>query len=344
MLRFQKKKRLHRHIKRFHSFSGCISVMRKQRVLFQQGYGYADEKKQLHHTLHTTYRIGSLTKQFTAFAILLLQCQGRLDIHHPVQHYFPDYPNGGEITLHHLLSMSSGVPNYLNDLLFAHYNLKAGTYQPGISKDFAFSPEDLIACFQHKPLKFTPGTAYDYSNSNYILLGCIIELVSGQSYASFLQKYIFTPLGMSQSDYWSGPSNPTNSIGYDTLAPRPVPVFSFHNSLMFAAGGISSSVHDLQLWLRSLQNASLLNDSELQKLFIPYANMYGSSYSYAYGWIVDQTASVPIAEHTGTAPGYSSYMYFDDSSKISIIICSNSWGEGAIFPKMYQGIVDIVRD
>jgi len=343
MLTYRRKKhQLHRQLKAFRQFSGYVSVQHKHRVLFQQGYGFADETEQTIHTSSTTYRIGSLTKSFTAVAILLLQAQGRLRVHDPVARYLPDYPNGDRITLHQLLSMSSGIPNYLNDLLFSRYNTKSGTYQPGLSKDQLFSPRDLMACFQDKPLAFSPGSAYAYSNSNYVLLGYILEVVSGDSYSDFLQKHIFAPLGMTQSQYCPGPSNPTSSTGYDTIVPVPLPVFSFHNSLLFAAGGITSSVRDLRLWLQALHDNSLLPASLTQRLFTPATNINGSSYGYAYGWIVDQTAAAPIAEHTGTTPGYSSYMYVDAVSRTSVIICSNSWGEGTMFSEMYQCILDIL--
>lgn len=344
MLTYRRKKnQLHRQLKAFRQFSGYVSVQHKHRVLFQKGYGLAHDKEQTIHTPSTTYRIGSLTKSFTAMAILLLHAQGRLHVHDPIAYYLPDYPNGDRITLHQLLSMSSGIPNYLNDLLFSRYNIKSGAYQPSTSKDQLFSPQDLIACFQDKPLAFAPGSAYAYSNSNYVLLGHIVEVVSGQSYSDFLQKHIFAPLDMTQSQYRPGPSNPTSSTGYDTIVPVPIPVFSFHNSLLFAAGGITSSVRDLRLWLQALHNNALLPASLTQRLFSPATNMNGSFYAYAYGWIVDQTAAAPIAEHTGTAPGYSSYMYNDAASRVSAIICSNSWGENTMFSKMYQRILDILR-
>ncbi|MDX6153105.1 serine hydrolase domain-containing protein [Marinococcus sp. PL1-022] len=343
MLTYRRKKnQLHRQLKAFRHFSGYVSVQHKHRILFQRGYGFADETEQTLHTSSTTYRIGSLTKSFTAAAILLLQTQGRLHVHDPVAHYLPDYPNGDRITLHQLLSMSSGIPNYLNDLLFSRYNIKSGAYQPSTSKDQLFSPQDLIACFQDKPLVFFPGSAYAYSNSNYVLLGHVVEVVSGHSYSDFLQKHIFAPLGMTQSQYCPGPSNPTSSKGYDAIVPVPTPVFSFHNSLLFAAGGITSSVRDLRLWLQALHNNSLLPASLTQRLFTPATNMYGSSYAYAYGWIVDQTAAAPIVEHTGTGPGYSSYMYVDAASRTSVIICSNSWGESTMFSEMYQRILNIL--
>ena len=338
----RKKNQLHRLLKAFRHFSGYVSVQHKHRVLFQRGYGFTDDTEQTLHTSSTTYRIGSLTKSFTAVAILLLQAQGRLHIHDPIARYLPDYPNGDRITLHQLLSMSSGIPNYLNDLLFSRYNIKSGTYQPSASKDQLFSPQDLVACFQDKPLAFSPGSAYAYSNSNYVLLGHILEVVSGYSYGDFLQKHIFAPLGMTQSHYYPGPSNPTSSTGYDAIVPVPTPVFSFHNSLLFAAGGITSSVRDLRLWLQALHDNSLLPASLSQQLFTPVTSMNGASYAYAYGWIVDQTTAAPIAEHTGTAPGYNSYMYNDASSRISFIICSNSWGEATMFSEMYQRILDIL--
>ena len=167
------------------AFTGAVLVARNGEVLLRQGYGLADRERNIPNTPQTKYRLGSITKQFTAMAILMLQAQDKLNVQDPICRYISECPiTWQDITIHHLLTHTSGIPN-LTD--FHDYQATKATPSP---------PEQTIARFKDKPLGFPPGEQWSYSNSGYIVLGHIIEQASGLSYEAFLQQYIFEPLQM----------------------------------------------------------------------------------------------------------------------------------------------------
>ncbi|HKP11678.1 MAG TPA: serine hydrolase domain-containing protein, partial [Blastocatellia bacterium] len=171
-------------------FSGAVLVARDGRVLVSKGYGMANFETETPNTPQTIFRLGSITKQFTATAILMLQEQGKLSVQDSICKYVADCPAAWQpITLHHLLSHTGGVPNF--------------TSFPDYQKTMALptTVEGLIARFKDQPLDFQPGEKWSYSNSGYVLLGHVVEKVSGQSYEAFLQERIFAPLGMKNTGY-----------------------------------------------------------------------------------------------------------------------------------------------
>jgi CubicO group peptidase (beta-lactamase class C family) len=166
-------------------FTGAVLVARNGEILLSKGYGPADQDKNLPNTPHTKFRLGSITKQFTAMAVLILQAQGKLNVQDPACLYISECPAAWkDITIHHLLTHTSGITNFTN---FPDYQATKATPS---------SPEQTIARFKDKPLDFSPGERWSYSNSGYIVLGYIIEDVSGLSYEAFLQQNIFEPLQM----------------------------------------------------------------------------------------------------------------------------------------------------
>jgi CubicO group peptidase (beta-lactamase class C family) len=170
-------------------FMGTVLVARAGDVLLSNGYGLANLEHNVSNTPQTKFRLGSITKQFTATAILQLQEQGLLQVDAPIATYLPSYPNGEQITVHHLLNHTAGIPSYTS---FPDYSQKMS---------IAMTLDELIAWFSDKPLEFTPGDRHNYSNSGYALLTKIIEAVSGQTYADYLQHHIFEPLEMTSSGY-----------------------------------------------------------------------------------------------------------------------------------------------
>ena len=158
------------------NFNGSILVAKEGKILFRKGYGMADIEKHVPNTPSTILRIGSLTKQFTAMAILILEEQGKLSTKDPISKYIPSYPNGDKITLHNLLTHTSGIAEYLTPEVYQN------------PPNHYCSPENLISMFKNKPLNFPTGKSFRYSNSNYILLGYIIQKVSGVKYEDFVRK------------------------------------------------------------------------------------------------------------------------------------------------------------
>lgn len=336
------KRRLIKDIDNFKDFSGYIYISENNKVIFNKGFGFSSYEKGLKNKIDTKFRIGSLTKQFTSLSIMLLEEQGCLSVTDTISKYIKDYPNGNKITLHQLLSMSTGIPNYLNDLLFKHYDINTGKYICNSEKDFYFSSTELINLFKNKPLKFTPGTQYEYSNSNYIILGHIIELISKISYGEFIKEYIFEPLNMSNSGYDYDSLEFNKSIGYENTDTKNVTSFSFNNSIMFSAGGLYSTIADLVKWDKSFYGNKLVKKDTISKIFNPYTNMSGSNYYYSYGWIVDKTAKKCIAEHVGAVPGFISYMNHNQDLNRSLIILSNNDSYLRKFSDLYSGILELL--
>src|SRR6478735_11075090 len=171
-------------------FMGTVLVAQDGKVLLDKGYGFANLEWEIPNTPTTKFRLGSITKQFTAASILLLEERGKLKIEDPVKKYMPDAPAAWDkVTIFHLLTHTSGIPSFTG---FPDYPRREGD---------TMTPQQLGDWFRDKPLEFEPGAKWNYSNSGYILLGYLIEKISGQSYSDFVQQNIFTPLGMKDSGY-----------------------------------------------------------------------------------------------------------------------------------------------
>src|SRR5688572_25688317 len=210
-------------------FTGTILVSKGGKLLLKKGYGYSNAEKKIMNDASTIYNIASLTKTFTAALILKLHEEGRLSVDDRLSKYYPAFPNNDKITIHHLLTHTSGLFNYTDDKNFWT-----------IDQTKEVKLEDMIALFKDKPLQFEPGTNFRYSNSGYTMLGHIIEKVTGMSYASALHRFIFKPLGMQHSSF--GPQDTTsNSLaqGYNMYYKNfKLPAFKVHPSISYATGAI----------------------------------------------------------------------------------------------------------
>lgn len=330
------------------NFSGSVLVAQNGKVVFEKSYGMADYENKVPNTVDTTFRIGSVTKQFTAMSIMMLEEKGFLDINDKVNKYIPDYPAGDEITIQNLLTMSSGIPNNMTDL-FPEYDVASGNYDSdkAILKDEHLTPSQLINLFKNKPLNFKPGEKFEYSNSNYIILGYIIEKISNMSYEDFLKKNIFIPLDMKNSGYDNNEVLSNKAIGYDKISPKPVKTFSWDMSLFFSCGGLYSTVEDLYKWDQALYTEKLVKKETLAKIFKSYTKITGDtgySYcSYGYGWIVQDLAQKPIVEHNGVVPGFLSYIYRNESTKKTIIVLCNNFGAYPKYPEFCNALVTITN-
>lgn len=289
-------------------FSGSVLIAQAGQVLVSKGYGLADQAKNLPNTPQTKFRLGSLTKQFTAVAILMLQAQGVLDVQDSICNYLPNCPPAWQtITIHHLLTHTAGLPNFTD---FPDYET---------SKQRATTPEQTISRFQDKPLDFEPGEGWNYSNSGYIVLGLIIEQASGQPYADFLQTHIFTPLGMTSTGYEDDASQ--LAIGYANGA---TVADAIDMSIPFAAGGLYSTVEDLYLWDQALATEKLLPQGLLEAMFTPWAAIPESNgLHYGYGWLVGEQFGHQVVGHNGGIDGFAtSFMRFPNA-QVVIIALSN---------------------
>src|SRR5215831_12154293 len=237
-------------------FMGAVLVARGNDVLLDKGYGFANLEWNIPDSPKTKFRLGSITKQFTAASILLLEERGKLKVDDPVKKYMPDAPAAWDkMTIFNVLTHTAGIPNFTS---FPDYQS---------SEPFATTPEKLVARFRDKPLEFQPGERMNYSNSGYVLLGYLIEKVSGQSYEKFVQENIFTPLGMKDSGYDSNSAViPRRASGYTNGPNGPVNAGFIHMSVPFAAGALYSTTEDLLRWEQGLFGGKLLSAASLQKM------------------------------------------------------------------------------
>jgi len=319
-------------------FNGSVLVAEKGKVIYKKGFGLADMEWSIPNQPDTKHRLGSITKQFTSMLIMQLVEQGKLKLDVPISTYLPDYPkkNGDVITIHHLLTHSSGIPNY--------------TSFPGFFKNNSrnsYSPVQLVNLFADSTLQFKPGKNFAYSNSGYILLGYIIEKVTGKSYEQVLQKNIFTPLKMNNTGYdHHGPLLKNRARGYEKNGRSYVNANFLDMSVPYAAGALYSTVEDLYLWDQALYGNQLLRKENMELLFTKHIPS-GGSY-YGYGWGIGEIPLGNTAErietigHGGGIDGFNTQLTRIPSDKSFIVLLNNTGG--APLNEMTNAIAAILYD
>jgi CubicO group peptidase (beta-lactamase class C family) len=290
-------------------FTGSVLVAQDGVVLLSKGYGLADREQGIQNTPQTRFRLGSVTKQFTAMAILILQQQGKLDVQDPICQYIDACPQAWQaITIHHLLTHTSGIHNFTNMLSYRRFMAEPTT------------PEQTMDVFKDLPLDFQPGERFKYSNSGYIVLGSIIERVSGQTYEAFLQQAIFTPLNMDNSGYEHPDSGVAVGYGRDSTDKS---ADFIDMSVPYAAGALYSTVEDMLLWDQALYTEQLLPQSMLQLMFTRHASMGEDNLSYGYGWMIMEDDQRTIFQHGGGINGFRSLIVRYPEEKVLVVILSN---------------------
>lgn len=293
---------------RVRRYGGSVLVAREGRVIVDRGYGLANAELDVPNRAETVYRIGSLTKAFTAAAILLLQQGGRLSVQHSVCRYMADCPEAWRaVTLHHLLTHTSGIPNVTT---LPDWEARKATPS---------TPVEMVARFRALPLRFGPGEQYEYSNSNYILLGLVIERASGQSYEAFLREAVLTPLRLHNTGYdHHAALVPYRAAGYSRVPQGIVNAPYVDMSLPFAAGGLRSTTGDLYRWVEALSAAGFLSQQSLEAMFTPFRN------GYAYGWAVGTLLNRRHIGHTGGIEGFSTHISRFPDDRATVIVLSNN--------------------
>jgi CubicO group peptidase (beta-lactamase class C family) len=275
---------------------GAVALIaRGGRTIFRRATGLADLEFSTMLEADMIFRIGSVTKQFTAAGILLLADRAKLSLDDDITKYVPDLDTGGRrITLEHLLTHTSGIANY-TDL---------PAWRSSWGSDL--TPPQIIDLFRHAPLTGEPGAAWRYSNSGYILLGAVIEKVTGRPYAEFMRNQVFLPLGLTQTMY-DDPRRvlPRRARGYvrdgDGFANAPY----LSMTQPFAAGALVSTVDDLARWDAALTAGRLLSAASIGRMFTPYRLTSGESSGYGLGWQLASHEGHAFAEHGGGIPGFS---------------------------------------
>jgi CubicO group peptidase (beta-lactamase class C family) len=296
-----------------HSFRGVVLFGQDGKIIFEKGYGFANEEWAVRNTATTKFRIASLTKQFTAACILLLQEQGRLNVHDPISRYLEKLPAAWQpITIHQLLTHTSGVPNYTNSVKMRELFRTGAT------------PAAMVALVAAQPLDFKPGSKFAYSNTGYLLLGMLIEKVSEQSYDAFLASNIFGPLGMTNSGY-DRASDIVNgrASGYQTKDGRLINADFIDMSIPFAAGGIYSTVEDLYRWNEALANGKLLSADAQRQMFEEYPETSYMDSHYGYGVVITRRLGRTLYYHGGGVHGFSSSIQRYPREHLCIVVLSN---------------------
>ncbi len=288
-------------------FSGTVLVMKQNKVLLKKGYGMADREWNIANTADTKFRIGSITKQFTAACILQLIEAGKLSLEDKLSKFYPGFPKGDSVTIHMLLNHTSGIASYTDQKEFMSV------------APLSWSKDSMISFFKNKPYNFSPGTKWAYNNSGYFLLGCIIEKLSGQSYNDYLQQQVLDKLAMKNSG-----ADRLDSVlafrarGYSKRGKKTVNADHISMDWPFSAGVLYSTVDDLYKWDRALYSNAVLTDASRQKMFTPGKSNYG------YGIIIDSLEKHPRIWHNGGIPGFSANFSRFVNDDICIIVFSNN--------------------
>ncbi len=288
-------------------FMGSVLVARGPDILLNKGYGSANLEWDIPNSPSTKFRLGSLTKQFTAASILLLEQRGKLSVQDPVKKYLPDAPAAwDQITIYNLLTHTSGIPNFTS---FPDYE----KLEP-----FSTTPEQLVARFRDKPLDFPPGEKWSYSNSGYVLLGYLIEKITGGSYESFVRDNIFIPLQMKDSGYDSNATVLSHRASGYSPGPHGYENAGFINmQVPHAAGAIYSTTEDLFRWENGLFGGKVLSPESLQKMTTPFKS------DYAFGLIVTTVEGHKVIRHAGGIEGFNTFLAYYPEDKLTIVVLSN---------------------
>ncbi len=288
-------------------FSGSILIAKNGQVMLSKGYGKSSHQFNIENTPQTKYRIGSLTKGFTALAIIQLVENNKLSLDDKLIKFIPDYPRGDEITIKHLLTMTSGIRNHTE---FEDFDKKRRVYQVTVSQ--------TIETFKNKTLEFNPGEKFKYSNSNYILLGFIIEQISNMTYAEYIKQNIFKPLKMENSGF-EKPQDVINNMaeGY-CFKNNEIKNANFRDmSNAHASGALYSTIEDLYKWDKALYTEKLITKESLETMFTPFKD------NYALGWGIVNVFNHKMITHSGEIDGFTSNISHFSDDDVCIIILSN---------------------
>lgn len=287
-------------------------VARGNEILYHKAFGLANLELEVPMNPGQVFQIGSMTKQFTAIAILKLMEEGKLHVEDDIRRFIPDYPcPQGPITIHQLLNHTSGIKDFtrMKSIMdIAHKDL---------------DPKELIEFFKGEPLDFAPGTQFKYNNSGYVLLGYIVEKASGMSYEEFIESEVFAPAGMSDSRY----------THYREIVPNRA--YGYHNregytnkmhismNIPYASGALMSTADDLLKWQRALLSEKLVSRSTLELAFSPKTLADGTPVEYGYGWHIKTLDGARSLEHGGSVFGFKSMGVYLPENDIYVVGLTN---------------------
>ena len=325
----------------------AVGIVQDGRFRLVQGYGFSDLENRVPVDERTVFRIGSVTKQFTAAAILLLAERGQLSVDDPVSKYFPDFPGGGGVTLRHLLNHTSGIHNYTAD----------GFFRAAARQDRATSEMVSYIAGLNPLYDFKPGSAWSYSNSGYMLLGAVVEKVSGQPFDQFLNKNILEPLELRDTAMDDlAEILPNRARGYEVSKESPT---GFANtsfismSAAAAAGAMRSTPADLLKWQAALFGGKLLKPKSLAMMIEPARLSDGRLTSlgrkdkqgatppaeYGLGLTIDRQKGRRFIGHGGSINGFNAWIQSFPEERLSVVLLTNTGGAAyAMAPELVETI------
>lgn len=291
-----------------------VLVARGGEIIHRSAHGLANVELGVPITVDTVFRIGSITKQFTAGAIMLLEQRGQLSVEDPIDKFLPDYPtNGHVITVEHLLTHTSGIRSYTGMPGYMGNPVRAD-----------LSTAELIDVFDNEPMEFAPGELWNYNNSGYVLLGAIIEAVSGQTYEEFIADNIATPLELERTFYGGPKIIPNRAAGYvQTDDERLENAAYLSMTQPHAAGSLLSTTGDLFAWHRALSGGEFIHDESFARMIRPYALNDGETYPYGYGLGLARLRGREIIAHGGGINGFTCFALWLPEDDIYVAVLTN---------------------
>lgn len=292
-----------------------VLIAKNDQVIFKRAFGLSDVKKRKPIQTDMIFQIGSMTKQFTSAALLQLVEKGKVSLDDPIQKYVEYFPHKQyPITIHHLLSQTSGIPEFF-DIDEEEMHLLSQEH----------TPEQLISYYQNEPLEFEPGTKFQYSNSNYPLLGVVIEKVSGMTLKDYLSLNLFEPLQMESTSLWYKEETKKKRIanGYRSYKGQLIPSPKIVGSVPYAAGAMVTTAEDLLLWNRELKNKTTLSDFVVENLITEKQTTIGSGTGYSYGFFIKNLLGLQTIQHGGNMYGFTSNVLYLPAEDLFVCILAN---------------------
>jgi CubicO group peptidase (beta-lactamase class C family) len=295
---------------------GVVLIAQRGQILYKKAFGMANLELNVPMKEEMVFNIASMTKQFTAIAVLQLMEQGKLSLQDEITKYLPDYPiNGQKITIENLLTHTAGIPASPPEAM----KLLQG------ERRLITLPE-IINTFKTRPLEFAPGTKMVYSNNGYILLGAIIEKVSGISYPEYLKRNLFKPAGMNETlfgDDYIIIKNRAASYVYSRAESQFLNYLNSKVEMAYSAGGIQSTAEDIFRWHQVLLSNKLIKKESLEKAQTEYKLPSGKGTNYGYGWFIGNIQGSPIVEHGGNMGGFMSHAIYLPQEDVFVALFYN---------------------
>jgi len=290
---------------------GVFLVSKEGKTIYRKAIGKSNIELDVDMIPENIFQIGSMTKQFTAIAIMMLQEEGKLNVSDTISKYLPDYPNGEKITIHHLLTHTSGIKDFTkmkSIMSIAKSDLK---------------PKALVEFFKDEPIDFAPGEKFKYNNSGYALLGYIIELLSNQDYKSFIEEQIFAKVGMNHS-YYANDNKIIKDRAYGYHGGKEYKnKFGVSFTIPYASGALMSTVDDMLLWQQAINNNILISQKNKELVFKNHSLNDGTKINYGYGWHLKELNSVKTREHGGSIFGFKSMAVYVPDLDVYVVGFSN---------------------